>query len=225
MINLPEATKAWTNNYVSLSTTIPPVHLRPYILACIFSKTLVEAFKAHYHFGAPIASPIQAAMTLVKSLRPERDLENRRLLEKIRRLISDKDLSILPRAERKHVEDMVASAKQDLGDTVKAELWTKETDELLGKIFYQVVKLYQTLHRQEARYFVDMAPASNWAFSPAQMEDVMDPGEGSETVKGSAIEVSVFPSVYKKGDEFGENMLLTTVVCKAKVVVKKENEE
>lgn len=136
-------------------------------------------------------------------------------------MISDKDLSILRRAERKLVEEMVASAKQDFGSAVPAELWTEDMDGWLGKFFYQVVKLCQILHKQDARYFVDMAPAKDWMFSPAQMEDMLD----SEAVKGQAIEVSIFPSVYKKGDEWGEKMLVTTVVCKAKVMVKKKEGE
>ena len=215
MFNLPEATNRWTNTYAPIPTAIPPRHLRPFIIASILSKTLIEAFKAHYYFGASLASPVQAAISLTKYLRPERDLETRRL-------ISEKDAGILPRAEQALIEEMVMSAKQDFGSAIPADLWTEGMNHLLGKIFSEVVKLYQILHRQNARYFVDMAPARDWTFSPAQMEDMLDPGEGSETVKGQAIEVSVFPAVYKKRDDWGENLLVTTVVCKARVVVKKK---
>ena len=172
--------------------------LRPYIYVSILCKTLCEAFKAHYYFGASTASPVQGAISLAKALRPEREYETRQWFDVVLKLIDKKDGKVLPQAEQALLHEMVSNVESDFGSALSVS-WTDEMKEKLGMIFKQAVDLFRILHCQDARYVVDMAPAKGWTFSAAQMEELVDLEEEPAALKGRGIEVSVFPAVYKPG--------------------------
>lgn len=87
------------------------------------------------------------------------------------------------------------SAKAGLGYAVSV-VWNEEMEGRLRKVFKDAVDLFHVLHRQDARYFVDMAPAKGGTFSAAQMEELVDV-EKAGGLNRRGTEVSVFPAVNK----------------------------
>lgn len=78
------------------------------------------------------------------------------------KLIDQKDGAALPRAEQSLLREMVRGVKVDFGDSL-ATAWTAKAEERLAAVFKRASDLFHVLHRQDARYFVDMAPAKGWA--------------------------------------------------------------
>lgn len=220
--NLPESTKEWTNTYVSLSANtnaIQPACIRPYVFVSIICKTLCEGFKAHYYFGTSAASPVRGATYMAQALRPERERDTKQWFDVMWQLIDKQNGEILPQAEQALLREMVESVKHDFGLALSI-VWTETMEEKLSMIFKAGLDLFRILHRQDARYFVDMAPANGWRFSAAQMEEVLDVEEGPAALNRRGIDISVFPAVYKRDGKREEDELVTIVV-KGRVVSKK----
>jgi hypothetical protein len=87
--------------------------------------------------------------------------------------------------------------------------WTATMEDQLGKVFHNGLDLFRLLQRQQATFHVVMASAyvENEArrINTTTMEDVNGADEDIN-LQDRLIEVSVFPLVYKMGDERGENV-------------------
>ena len=165
---------------------------------------------------------MQNAISFAKTTRPDREKETRRWLELTRQLIDNQASTLLPSVGETLIAEMIESVKSDFGSTLQIA-WTDAAEEKLGYIFAKALDLFRKLHRQEARYFVEMVPAREQTrFDAVTMEDLHSEELGIERGRGRGVDVAVFPTVYKRGDEFWECESLTTVVCKGRVVLKRK---
>lgn len=172
--------------------------IRPSIFIVIICKTLIEAFKAHYYFGASEASPIQTTMSMAQPSDQSAPDATRAWFEVMWRQIDNKDSKSLPEAENFLVRETINSVKADFGPSLRTP-WAGPVEEQLGVVFKKAIDLFPLLHRQEARHFVDMVPARGRTFVSTKMEVLLSESELAGMV-GREIEASIFPAVYlKKG--------------------------
>ena len=100
--------------------------------------------------------------------------------------------------------------------------WHPNVQHGLATIYQSGLELFRLLHRQNAVFQVEMAPACEEGvpqhFHPVTMEDVNSTAD-EEALAGRTIDVSVFPLVYKSGDERGENVSIGLYKQESKVLV------
>lgn len=102
-------------------------------------------------------------------------------------------------------DDLLA---RSLAKCVRSELhyavekdWTTEMDQQLAAIFKRAQEFYRLLYSQPSQFQVKLAKAKvdgkARPFRPEEMEIVNGGMDDEATVEGSAIEISVFPAVFK----------------------------
>lgn len=125
-----------------------------------------------------------------------------------RKMISRFDEDHLRRADENLVDQMLLEMQHTL-DRVGTFVWTDEVMQALRKVFNSGLEFFRLLLRQQARYKIEMLSAKcndrqARLFDPAAMTDVNN--EEEEQLHGCAIEMSLFPIIYKCGDEDGDNV-------------------
>lgn len=188
-------------------------------------KTVTSRFEPRYCFGSSGEELIQAATMLAKLQRkcvPAPSLDNTDALlaqghlatkpwiELTRKLIAQSDNAVLERAVNALVCDMLQEVHYNLGRALGVD-WPSNLQNDLAKIFVSCLDFFRILHRQSAMFSVRMVcntdnDGTPGRIGPEWMEDVNN--EDEDDVKGRGIEFSLFPAIYKKGDERGENARL-----------------
>lgn len=127
---------------------------------------------------------------------------------------------------------------QEIHDAVAEAVspkWPEEVNRSLRQTFKDSVEFFRMLRRHPARFTVDMlpamvSPAEIQLFDPTHMMD--ENNEDGGELLGRSVQMSLFPAVYKWGDERGDNvslpssifvfyMLTTILQCDIKTVVSK----
>ncbi|KAK5119581.1 hypothetical protein LTR85_007410 [Meristemomyces frigidus] len=144
-------------------------------------------------------------------------------LEPTRKLIAQIDTGALRKSDQALLDSAIQRVHSMLVDALPMD-WTA-AEGGLRKIFAAAFELFRTLHSSKALFVVEMLPAvlphELAAFDPNTMTAINNTTEDEDALGGRSIEVSVFPVVYKFGNEVGENRDEMTIVSKAKVVVQK----
>ncbi|KAK4544122.1 hypothetical protein LTR36_004620 [Oleoguttula mirabilis] len=218
----------------------PPKSCGPQVVICLVSRVLVTGFAMEHYFGISSNLPVSAAINLASAI-PRKDCvrvmhpavtdptadgavaDGKAWLEPTRKLIAHMDEDALRKSDQSLVDTAINMLHAMLADALPIN-WAA-VDAGLRKIFTTAFELFRALHRAKATFVVEMVPAvlpqENGAFRPDIMTAVNNSTEDEDALGGRAIKVSVFPVVYKFGNEMGENRDETTVVCKARVVVQK----
>lgn len=134
-------------------------------------------------------------------------MEHKSWLESTRRLIGLRDTGALSEAQDRLVRHMTQEVQHTIAKAMKIN-WTVDMEQQLATIFHNGLELLRTLQRQQASFHLRMAPAYDedaLRINPITMEDVHGADE-DDTLKDRWIEISVFPLVYKLGDERGERV-------------------
>ncbi|KAI7155865.1 hypothetical protein KC349_g6684 [Hortaea werneckii] len=145
-------------------------------------------------------------------------------LQPTRKLMQEYDEEAMHEADRRLLLAACDNLQMLLGDAIVLN-WEIEAPRLI-KILTPARDLFRALHSAKADYRVKMMPVQlgdgTVTFDTDTMTAIQSEEEETELL-GRALQISVFPAVYKYGDEMGQNMEEMTTVCKAKVVVQKPN--
>ena len=218
---LPEDVKVWLRKYscdgrqMAASSSIK-------IIICIISKTVMEVFEPRYAFGQSGNTPICEAGKLAGLARKSNGIVSgcelttkvargrpatKQWMELTRKMMEDVAERSLEEAHVNLVHALVHKVIANLGRTINIE-WPKGFEASLTKIFTSCVELSRLLRRQSADFFAEMLPAvyeiRHTSFDPDTMEDIDN--SQAEASQDSLVGLSMFPLIYKKGDEHGENV-------------------
>ncbi|KAI7551059.1 hypothetical protein KC331_g2785 [Hortaea werneckii] len=145
-------------------------------------------------------------------------------LQPTRKLMHEYDEEAMHEADRKLLFSACERLQVLLGDAIVLN-WEIEAPRLI-KILTPARDLFRALHSAKADFKVEMMPVQlgdgTVTFDTDTMTAIQSEEEETELL-GRSLQISVFPAVYKYGDEMGQNMEEVTAVCKAKVVVQKPN--
>ena len=151
-------------------------------------------------------------------------LDTKQWLETTRKLISHYDVRMLEHAEENLIWEMTAEIVENLKPALLIRLGKSELARL-GKIFASALKLFRLLHRQSARFYVEMAPAvENEVFTTFNASFMQDLGiEDEDALRDRVIGISVWPAIWKTGDEQGQNVSsfapLKSVMTTANIII------
>ncbi|KAI7231897.1 hypothetical protein KC330_g6192 [Hortaea werneckii] len=145
-------------------------------------------------------------------------------LQSTRKMMQEYNKAAVDEADGKLLFAACHKLQMLLGDAIVLS-WEIEAPRLI-KILTPARDLFRTLHSAKADFHVEMMPIQFGdgivPFDTDTMTAVQNDEEETELL-GRALQISVFPAVYKYGNKMGQNMEEMTVVCKAKVVVQKPN--
>ncbi|KAI7554278.1 hypothetical protein KC331_g658 [Hortaea werneckii] len=145
-------------------------------------------------------------------------------LQSTRKMMQEYNKEAVDEADRKLLLAACDKLQMLLGDAIVLN-WEIEAPRLI-KILTPARDLFRTLHSAKADFYVEMMPVQFGdgivTFDTDTMTAVQSDEEEPELL-GRDLQISVFPIIYKYGDEMGQNMEEMTMVCKAKVVVQKPN--
>lgn len=125
-------------------------------------------------------------------------------LEPTRKYLARLDEAALQESYEALVDAAVNQLRHSLADALSKSM----DDNTLRKIFRMSLDLFRTLYGCKAVFNLWMPavqPQTLTIFDPNIMTAV-NSTEDDDALVGRSIEVSVFPGVYKFGDEFGENV-------------------
>lgn len=161
-------------------------------------------------------------MSLAKALRSERDNDTRPWLRMAEDMIAKRDPDAIFRAKQLLLGEMADTVKADLGPAFSAH-WTEENEQWLAEILRGALDLFQVLHPQDVRYFIDMVPLKERQFAGQYIEDAGGKvEENAGEWEGAELEVSVFPVLYKQEKTAGSGEIVNTVIAKAKVGIRRQ---
>jgi hypothetical protein len=125
-----------------------------------------------------------------------------------RALIGHVDPEALNEAQDRLIAKMVQDIEHSIGKAMNVK-WSTTVEQELAKVFSMGLDLFRVLHRQQANFFIQMASAMKGEeqrrFNPETMQDVENV-EDASLLRDRFVEISVFPLLYKKGDERGERV-------------------
>lgn len=218
--------KAWVDPYILNKNSLPASHTS-LVLIAIMSRIVVELFEPEHYFGYSNNSCVRAARELASFLKgirirqttvPRRETDQdfsdvdingtKAWLERTRQLLFQLDAPTVHRADEELLNFATDDLPKMLRDAISLE-WDN-VKPAFRKILSSVLDLARALHRSKAVFEVQMIPAHlpDNDFSVFDSEVMMAASSGEEDVAliGRPIEVSVFPAVYKYGNEVGENV-------------------
>lgn len=128
-----------------------------------------------------------------------------------RQLLAQRDAAALEQADKRMLYSIIREILSNLQDALPV-VFTVRMQEDLGKVVRSSMELAQLLHHQAAKFRVGMIRARSTdgrptPFDSNQMEDVSGAMEGGD--QGWEVQMTVFPGVFKWGDERGENVRLS----------------
>lgn len=217
MSKLPGPIHGWIDAYVSPEVEHLDSSMAAHVLVTLASKTLYEAFRAQHFFGISADSPVKSVMSPAKALRPERREDTRPWLRLAQGMIDKQHPATIPIAMKSLQWEMVPTFKSDIGPAF-VKHWTEELKSQLKKIFEDVLNLFNALHRQDERYFIDMVPLKQCTFTGEHMQDLLADDEAA--LVGRDLVLSVYPVLYKHWKDPESREMSTVVLTKAKVVEK-----
>ncbi|KAK6391338.1 hypothetical protein LTR65_004502 [Meristemomyces frigidus] len=205
---LPLDAKTWLGTYV-FDTKAPPKSNQAQIITSLVSRVVVECFDPKYFFGASSTPSVNAAMSLASAFTAQDPVQAKAWLVSTHALLFSNDTAM-----RESEFALITSAVQDVRRTLSEALpidW-EAAGLRLRKALMIAFHLAKTLHRAKALFHVEMAPAvrdsERLLFQPDVMLAVNSVEYDSELV-GRPIAISVFPGVYKFGDEMGEKRIMS----------------
>ncbi|KAK5129420.1 hypothetical protein LTR08_003276 [Meristemomyces frigidus] len=217
---LSQDAKDWLSSYSS-GPDSPPKSCNPQIIISLLSNTLVTAFAPKYYFGISSNPAIAAAMLLASaksSAATDVVAVVKPWLEPTRRLLDRLDEMALQKADQSFIDKAVKHFHCLLVYALPMDWNVAQVG--LRKIFAAAFELFRLLHHSKAFFRLEVMSIDR-GYQQNTMESVNSTEE--ETVlAGRPLELSVFPAVYKFGNELGDNQDEMTTVCKARVVAQKK---
>lgn len=129
-------------------------------------------------------------------------------LEPTRKLLETTDKVVLEKSMQSLVDRAVLHALKALSLALPAKP-PAYAETRLRKTFASAFELFRMLHRSKASFQVEFSPAvlpdGASQFRAEQMQALNSVDEDS-VLEGRTIQVSVFPGVFKFGDEMGNNV-------------------
>lgn len=134
--------------------------------------------------------------------------ETKRWVNATRALISRDDPGALEQADNHMLYDTMRMIMQDLEKAAPIS-WTENVQTALGKIIAATIELFRLLQSQNADFHIGFARVTNTEghhrrYSPSWTEDIDNEMEGGG--QNFVVGLSVFPGIFKCGDERGENV-------------------
>lgn len=215
--------RSWLRTHL-LSVDVPPKSCWPTIVVSIVARVLVESFTPEYYFGISLSLPVHAAMALASNVTGQRrnitgfleetDLpavdmvaDAKSWLEPTRNFISRLDETALLKSDQALVDRAIKQLHSMMAEALRLD-WVA-ADAGLRKIFGTAFELFRALHRSKALFHIKMTPVVLPGVSSCFQIDSMtavSSAEDERALIGRLIEVSVFPGIYKFGNELGENV-------------------
>ncbi|KAI7470723.1 hypothetical protein KC351_g12521 [Hortaea werneckii] len=194
-------------------------------LISLIASVVIDLYDPDNLFGVPESGTALAAIAATVACIDDIDVDGfKEWLQPTRKLMQQCNKHATQQADERLLLQSCESLKELLGDAILLD-WRTETPRLV-KILAPARDLFRTLHSAKANFEVEMMHvryANGFAtFDMDTMTAIQSEEEETELL-GRTLQISVFPAVYKFGDEMGQNMEEVTTVCKAKVVVQKPN--
>ncbi|KAI6821314.1 hypothetical protein KC340_g12894 [Hortaea werneckii] len=193
------------------------------LLISLITKIVIDLYDPDYLFGLPRKNTaLYAVAETVARINDTNVIGFKEWLQSTRKLMQHHNKHATHEAD----EDLFVESCSDLQDLFEDAIvidWQTETPRLV-KILAPALDLFRKLHSAKADFKVKVMPVQHRngivTFDTDTMTAIQSEEEEDELL-GRALQISVFPAVYKYGNEVGQNMEEMTTVCKAKVVVQK----
>ncbi|KAK5744404.1 hypothetical protein LTR17_002114 [Elasticomyces elasticus] len=222
-----DVTKLSTNDFGFLkgyakNAGYPPKVLKPYIITILLIQILVARFDTEYYFGSSQDSMINAVAQMAKAADDKDAVETKAWLEPTRKLLSIIDDAALRKSDEQLVTNAVNHFFHALGPSLD-DKWPPKAENGLRKIASSAMELFKSLHQSKAVFKFDFEASGgkNYHFIGTDMQAIANEEEELK-LGGRPLEMLVFPGVFKFGDEMGNNCDEITVICKARVMLKKQ---
>ncbi|KAI7260443.1 hypothetical protein KC345_g10061 [Hortaea werneckii] len=223
-MKLSQEGRSWFQKY---SFRLKSVNRSGYaqLLISLIAKIVIHLYDPRYLFGLPDrGTALCAVAETVTRLNDTNVAGFKEWLQSTRKLMQHHDEHATHKADKMLLVGSCSTLQGLFEDAIFID-WKTEMPRLV-KILAPALDLFRKLHIAKAGFQVEMAPVRYGnginAFDSDTMTAVQSDEEESELL-GRILQISVFPAVYKYGDEMGQNMEEMTTVCKAKVVVQKPN--
>ncbi|KAK4901418.1 hypothetical protein LTR49_027272 [Elasticomyces elasticus] len=98
----------------------------------------------------------------------------------------------------------------------------------MRKISISAFELFRTLQQAKAVFrfqFIHAASSSEITKFESGVMQALGSTEEDDALQGKPVQASVFPAVWKLGDEMGNNLNERTTICKARVVVQQKSQQ
>ncbi|KAK3721827.1 hypothetical protein LTR37_002993 [Vermiconidia calcicola] len=189
------------------------------LITCFVSGFMTDCFGPANFFGWSHDRPVGAASALASSICAHHD-ESRKWLVDTRKLMLANSAQAIRAADGQLAQAMTTEAYHILRAAVHV-LWSSTVEEELTRIFIAAFELYRLVHSQHARFVIEVPRvAGNSGITTFNAESMEDIGgtEDEADLAGRALEMAIFPMVYKVGTSQGEQTNAIIVVSKAKVI-------
>ncbi|KAI6881796.1 hypothetical protein KC360_g7149 [Hortaea werneckii] len=193
------------------------------VLISLIANVVVGLYNPDNLFGLPHSGTALESVATTVARIDDVDVDGfKEWLQPTRKLMQQYNKHATQQADERLLLQSCESLRELLGDAILLD-WETETPRLV-KILAPVHDLFRTLHSAKADFEVEMMPVQHRngivTFDTDTMTAIQSEEEEDELL-GRTLQISVFPAVYKYGNEMGQNMEEMTTVCKAKVVVQK----
>ncbi|KAI7206041.1 hypothetical protein KC343_g7793 [Hortaea werneckii] len=191
----------------------------------LVATIVVELADPEHLFGLPTDNTaLKAIASFAAHMKVSSVASFKEWLQSTRKMMQEHDGEALHEADRALLLAACERLQLLLGDAIVLN-WGIQGPRLI-KILTPARDLFRKLHSAKADFHVEMMPvryANGVATFDTDTMTAIQSDEEETELLGLALQISVFPGVYKFGDEMGQNMEEVTTVCKAKVVVQKPN--
>ncbi|KAI7215667.1 hypothetical protein KC333_g5313 [Hortaea werneckii] len=196
-----------------------------HLLISLIARIVIDLHDPKFLFGLPQrGTALSVVVETVARIRDTNVAGFKEWLQSTGKLMQQCEKHVTQKADERLLQRSCQALRELLGDAIVLN-WEIEAPRLI-KILTPARDLFRALHSAKADYKVKMMPVQYRdgivTFDTDAMTVVQSDEEEAELL-GRALQISVFPAVYKYGDEMGQNMEEMTIVCKAKVVVQKPN--
>ncbi|RMZ09540.1 hypothetical protein D0864_01495 [Hortaea werneckii] len=190
------------------------------MLVSLCCNVLVQMYDSSFYFGFSSQPTFVELRNVVQRVGTTQDRTAlKEWLERTRKLLFQMDREALHQADKDLETSAIQLLAKDLGDCIAVD-WNA-SEATLRKILGSAAELFRALHSSKATFDLETAPVRDGVdmavFDMDKMTSVNSAEEEAALI-GRPIEVSVFPGIFKYGDEHGQNAEQMTVVCKARVV-------
>ncbi|KAK3615376.1 hypothetical protein LTR56_026624 [Elasticomyces elasticus] len=214
----------WLKDHIPGVEKIPKAH-KPYIITALVAKSLLMRFQTDKYFGLSADTEITAARRLARAFTGVETAGTKDWLEPTRKLLGSLDEQALQESDQALVDSMALEMHSIL-DPVLQGTWKPTAEKSLRKIVQSAFELFRMLHSSKALFQIEFTPAASprgkLAFDAAMMQALASE-EDHGALRNQLLQVSVFPGVFKYGDEMGNNLDELTVICRARVILQKES--
>ncbi|KAK4554207.1 hypothetical protein LTR86_008735 [Recurvomyces mirabilis] len=206
----------WLSQHVDTSCILPK-RASLNVVTALMAKILVARYLPECCFSVSPSPMIEAAFAFAQNMNPTSSKTNA-WVQLTREILQGVDKTALAHSDEEMINGMIEELNTLFVDTLPGA-WNMSVEKDLRKLCTDTMQHFMALYSAKPIFSIRFMPVTvqgkHCGYSSETMQSI---SEDEDDLEGQPLMLSIFPIVFKNGDEFGNPQDQDTVICQARVL-------